>query len=83
VTNYHIPKNTQNADHLYVVLSKDDRGEGIVAMQTDAGSMPLVLLDNSILDKVKSYIQHMAKETGRELYIVKYTKTEVLEIVKP
>jgi DUF1009 family protein len=80
---YHTPKNTHPADEIYAVLSKDDGGEGIVSIMTGAGSMPLVVIDNRILDKAKPYIQHIAKEKGCELYIVKYTKTEILEVIKP
>jgi len=84
VTSYHIPKNTQKADEIYAVLSRDNDGnEGIAAAITSLGAMPMVFHHKEILDKLMPIIKKTAKETNRKLHIVKYTQREEIEIIEP
>lgn len=80
---YHIPENEQLLDNLFAVISKDETGEGICAMMTPSGGMPMVFGHERMLEMTKKFAKQIAKETGKELRIVKYSKTEVLEVIKP
>jgi hypothetical protein len=83
MTHYHIPKNTQNAHEIHAVLSKDDGGEGIMAAMSTQGMIPLVFIDEKMIQKLMPIIKKTAKETGRKLYVVKYTQREDIEIINP
>ena len=78
-----MPKNEQILNNLYVVLSTDERGEGIVSMMTPQGAMPMVFGHERMLDGVRKAVKIMAKDTKKKLLIVKYTKSEVLEEILP
>lgn len=80
MTDYHIPKNEQPMDDLYVVLSKEKDGtEGIVSMMTPFGGMPLVFGHKRLLDTIRPTIIQMSKDTGRDMVVAKYHKMEILE----
>ena len=76
-------ENTKNADNLYVALSSDANGEGIVAAITKMGAMPLVVADYSLLEKIKPEIQRIATEGNKKIIIVKFNRAEVLEEINP
>lgn len=76
---YHIPENEQMMDEIYAVLSIDEKGEGICSMMTPQGGMPMIFGHARMLDKIKPAIEHMAKETGKKLRLVKFKKIEILE----
>lgn len=78
---YHIPGNEEIMDEIYVVISKDKEGEGIVSMMLSDRAMPLVFGKKEMLEKVLPLIKKMADETGQVLQICKYKKTEVVEEV--
>lgn len=83
MTIYHIPENEQKMDELYVVLSSDEKGEGIVSMTTPMGAFPMVFGHEKMLHSAKSVALKMAKETGKKLLIVKYTQREIIEEINP
>ena len=76
---YHIPENEQVMNEIYVVLSEDDKGEGICSMMTGQGAMPMVFGHPRMIEKIRPVIQMMVRQTGKKLKLVKYTKSEVLE----
>ena len=76
---YHIPENEQKMDEIYVVLSVDDKGEGICSMMTPQGGMPLVFGHARMLDHIRQIVKGMAKDTGKKIVIAKFTKAEILE----
>lgn len=76
---YHIPENEQKMDEIYVVLSEDDKGEGICSMMTGQGAMPMVFGHPRMIELIRPRLQIMARETGKKLKIVKYIKSEILE----
>lgn len=82
MTTYHIPKNEQPLADLYVVVSRDDDGnEGIVSMMTPMGGMPLVFGHKKLLEMVRDNLKQISKDTGKKLYVVKYKKKDVIEII--
>lgn len=79
---YHIPGNQQIMDDLYVVLSKDDKGEGIVSMMTPDGAMPLVFGHKRLLDTIMPVVEQIAKDTRQTLLICKFQKIQILKEIK-
>lgn len=76
---YHIPENEQMIDELFAVLSSDDKGEGIVSMMTPHGGMPMIFGHERNLVMMRPLVERMAKDTGKKLIIVKFTKSQILE----
>lgn len=66
-------------NELYVVISKDEKGDGICAMMTGNGGMPMVFGRKELLDDIRPIVKEMAEATGLELRIVRYTKQELIE----
>lgn len=82
MTVYHIPENEQKIDELYVVLSSDHKGEGIVSFMSPMGGMPMVFGHKRMIDKVRESVKKMSRETGKKLIIYKFVKQEVLEEIQ-
>ena len=79
MTIYHIPGNIKEIDELYVFLSKDENGEGIIAKLTPNGSMPLVFSDEKYLKLFTEFAKEMAKETKQKIVLCKFKKSEIIE----
>lgn len=79
MTTYHIPKNEQEMNELYVALSSDQNGEGIVSMITEMGGMPIVFGHPRMLEGMKTVLKQISKDTGKKILLVKYIKKEILE----
>ncbi len=83
MTTYHVPGNEKMIDELYAVLSKDENGEGIVAMiNPDGGAVPLVFGYEWMLAKVQPAIKKIAEETGQTLRVCKFSNKEILQEIK-
>lgn len=54
----------------------DDKGEGIVAMPTPQGLIPLVALDNKQFEAFKEMAQAMANDSGRTIKVAEFTARE-------
>lgn len=80
MTVYHTPNNEQPMDEIYVVLSSDDNGEGIVSAMTDIGGMPLVFGHARMIPLMKDIAKKMAKDTGKKLVIGKFKRIETEEL---
>ena len=79
MTIYHTPKNEQPMDEIYVVLSQDDKGEGIISAMTDMGGMPLVFGHAKMIPLMKEITNKMAKDTGKKVVIGKFKRIETIE----
>jgi hypothetical protein len=79
MTIYHIPGNTKEIDELYVFLSKDENGEGIIAGLTEHGAMPLVFSDEKYLKPFTEFAKEMAKKTKQKIVLCKFKKYEIIE----
>jgi hypothetical protein len=79
MTIYHIPDNEQIMNELYVVLSSDENGEGIVSAMNDAGGMPLVFGHARMIPLIKEIVKKMEKETGKKLIMAKFKRIENVE----
>jgi len=79
MTIYHVPENEQEMDEIYVVLSKDESGEGIVAMHTNHGLAPMVFGHKRMVEPTIVVAKKIAKETGKKLTVWKFKKSEMIE----
>lgn len=79
MTKYHVPDNEQMMDEIYVALSMDENGEGIVSFMTDCGSMPIVFGHKRMLDQIRDTLKRISLEAGTKIRIVKFNKIEILE----
>ncbi len=79
MTIYHTPKNEQPMDEIYVVLSQDDTGEGIISAMTDVGATPLVFGHARMIPLMKNVAKKMAKDTGKKVVIGKFKRIETIE----
>ena len=80
MTIYHVPKSEHPMDEIYVALSVDNDGsEGIVAMVKDNSFMPVVFGNKSSIEGCIPLLKDMAKQTGRNIKLYKFKKSEVLQ----
>lgn len=78
---YHNPKNEQMMDELYVALSDDNGGEGIVSMMTSMGHAPFVFGHKRMIDKCKPLLEDVHKKTKKKIVIYRFVKAEVMEVI--
>lgn len=56
----------------------EDGGEGVVAMPTPQGLIPLVAMDDKQFEAFKDMAQQMANESGKSIRAVEFTSREDL-----
>ena len=78
----HNPDNLQMMDELYVALSEDNGGEGIVAMMTPSGHAPFVFGHKYMVDKTKHYLELIHKKTKKKITIYRFTKAEIIDTIE-
>ena len=78
---YHIPENQKPLDELYVALSRDKKGnEGIIStIIPEMGAMPMVFGNQKMINNFKDFLKQVARDTGQDIYIMKYKDREVIE----
>lgn len=78
---YHVPGNEEKIDEIYVALSVDEKGEGIITVIPDSVgiAMPVIFGHKRMLDTVKKMLKKMAIETGTKIQLVKFNKDEIVE----
>ena len=77
---YHVPKNEQPMNELYVALSEDEGGEGIVSVMTPFGGMPFVFGHIKLMNHAKQYLKDIQKETKKKITIYQFKKVDVVEV---
>jgi hypothetical protein len=69
-------------DHVWLFLSVDEFGEGVVAAAIGGVMMPLIASDEARLESLMPLAEDIAKEHNRKIRLVKFTtRTIVKEIV--
>lgn len=66
----------------YVVMDDDDT-EGIPAIESPMGPMPLVGADMARVESLNPIAQHMATSLGKEVTLVRFSVRETIEVFKP
>ena len=82
----HAPRNyLGRIDHIWMALSVDEGGEGIVAAPLGAGGMtvPLVAADKKRLDDIMPLSRALAVRMGIVIRIAKFTQRDDVEIFRP
>lgn len=73
-------------EHIWMVLSVDDGGEGIVSAPlpgVNALTIPLVAADARRLTSIRPMAQQIARGYGKVVRIAKFTKREDVDIFRP
>ena len=78
MNNYHAPDNEGMIDELYCVLAKDKTGEGLVSASLDGTHFQLVFGYERMINLVIPLAKQISKETGKKLYLVKFTNKKIL-----
>jgi len=79
----HTPPNEATITEIYAVLSVDATGEGVCAVGSGAGMMPLAVAYPRMLPMIREYAAQIAKQTNRKLVLVKFTAREDMESFEP
>jgi len=78
----HAPQNEMpRIDFLWAFLSVDETGEGILAapLMGPGSLMPLVAGDQKRLDLITPIAKEIARDSGRNVRLVKFSQREVIE----
>lgn len=82
----HAPRNyLGRIDHVWLALSVDDGGEGVVAAPIGPGgiTMPLVAADGQRLEIIRPIVRALAVRFGMVIRIAKFTTREDVGIYRP
>ena len=82
----HAPRNyLGRIDHIWIALSVDEGGEGVVAAPIGPGGMtvPLVAADKQRLDAIKPLSRALAVRFRKVIRIAKFTQREDMEVYRP
>jgi hypothetical protein len=83
----HNPPNKLHIDAIWVFVSSDkDGNEGVIAIETAAGMMPLIAADEDRLKSLRPIAKQVAAgraATGKEVKLIKFTMREELETITP
>lgn len=68
-------------DEVWAVVAEDpnDNTEGVVAMQTDIGWLPLIAADKDRLENIKEWGRQMSAVRGQPFKLIKLSTREVVE----
>jgi hypothetical protein len=67
--------------HAIVGIGDDDE-EGIPAIVSEDGLLPLIASDAVRLDQIKAMAQQVADETGRDFKVVRFSVREDVGVIK-
>lgn len=71
-------------DEMFAFVADEGGGdEGVVATHTGAGWMPLVGADMNRVDSLRPLAEELARITGREIRLIKFTNREDLDVLSP
>lgn len=73
----------QSIDEMFAFISVDEYGEGLVGTLTRTGWMPLVGADMSRVDSLRKMAQQVARDSGRDVKLVRFSNRTELETFKP
>lgn len=77
------PENEVVMDEIYAFMSEDEKGNnGIVAMPTENGTVPLVFGHKRMIEHMKPLVQAIANHTNKKVVLYKFSNREVVEEIK-
>lgn len=79
---FHDPDNTYEIKNLWMFISEDSKGEGIIAATTEGGLlMPLITADEANIEKIKELALGATKATKKSIKLIKFSQREDIGIV--
>lgn len=70
-------------DAIWIVLSVDDGGEGVVAAPFGNMTLPLIAADKRRLEQIVPAARALARTFGRVCRLIKFTHREEVEVYRP
>lgn len=78
------PNHLLRIDEVWAFISKDEEGhEGLCAIQTLDGWMPLIAADKERLESLRSEAKKLAEHTPNDIVLCRFHNREEVEIIKP
>lgn len=82
----HDGKNLQAVEHLWMVVSEDEKGDGICCMSLFEGGPPVPLMTSveKLIPGIIMAAKKMLKEIGstKKLKLIKFNKAETVEYIR-
>jgi hypothetical protein len=70
-------------DEMFAFIASDETGEGVCACYSAEGWMPMVGADWARFESYKEIAQRIATEGKKEIHLVKFSKRELLQTIRP
>jgi hypothetical protein len=70
-------------ERLFAFIAKDELtgDEGVCGFQSDMGWMPMVGADQAMIDKLRPMARSIAKASGKEIVICRFSIREEIETI--
>jgi hypothetical protein len=70
-------------DSIWIVLSVDDGGEGVVAAPFGGMTFPLIAADKQRVEQIRPIAIRIARDLGKVCRLIKFTTREEVEVYQP
>ena len=78
----HDPENKLKIENVWAFVSHDDKGnEGLCAIPTNLGMMPMIAADVDRLNSLKEAAQKLKAMTNKKIKLIKFSVREDLETI--
>lgn len=78
------PNNLPRIDSVWAAVSVDEHGEGLCAVMTPGGWVPLIAADEARLKDIREWAKQLARTrayTGKTIRLIRLTTREELEVI--
>lgn len=72
-----------NIENVWLFISSDETGEGIIGMTMGNTFMPLIAADAARLESLRPHARGIAQHTGKTVKLIKFTTREEIETITP
>ena len=81
--NFSAPKNYMAINALMAFVACDENGnEGLIAMKSPQGAMPMVCADSRVMHQMRPAAQQIAERTGMKIKLLRFAVREELETIE-
>lgn len=77
------PNHLQRIDEVWAFISSDETGEGLCAVPTEMGLMPMIAADKARLESLIRMAPQVARMTGKTIKLIKLSTREELQEFQP
>ena len=79
----HDPENKLKIENVWAFVSHDDKGnEGLCAIPTNLGMMPMIAADEARLKDLRVAAKKLVSMTNKKIKLIKFSVREDLEEIK-